>query len=684
MPFDSSTTGMSRMRGPDRSRLRRRTRGTGAVSLLAVLAILLSFLAAPLAAQTEGSVSPNESDFEVVRVDLSGGTGLVAIRPETGAEQSDLVVRLEGENLTTTVSSISRSSLDVYTVLVIDDSETADAISSFNQIQQSALAYIDTLSAGTRLMLVRAGGGNPDTRPLIPFTADHSRIRAAIEGMTPEGGAVTWNAIADSVSGFGNQGEGVRNVVAFIGSPGLASTVTSEVAKGNILSANSSFTVVAPEVANLDVGPFVAVAEGVRGGAYFRGNSEFDMVEAGRLAARNHQSYLVGTFPVDDVVTLEASTIDNPSTSEITVSYGDSSERVRVVPNAVTLGDSLNAPPLIEQSRFAILQGNNGALIAIGLAVVAVLLFSFSMLQIFAGNDNSLNSTLSVYGSQDQTEEERVANEAFASQRSKIIEQVVERAEEAAASRGNLGTTTTMLEKAEIPLRVGEAFAIQVGIVVGAMLLGFLISGGNPFVALFFAIPAAIVPSLYVKFKVKRRSKKLEQQLPDTLNLLASTLKAGYSFVQGIDAVGNEAEEPLAGEFRRTVNEARLGKDLDLALDDLAERVDSVDLLWAIVAIKIEREVGGNLAELLSTVADTMTSRSRLRGEVSALTAEGRMSAMVLLFLPFGVGIAMYFMNKDYISTLWTHPLGYGAMGAGAVSMVIGAFWMRKIIDIEI
>ena len=684
MPLDSPTTGISRMRGPDVSRLRRQRRGRGAVGLLAILAICLSFFAAPLAAQTEGTITPNEADFEVVRVDLSGSTGLVAIRPETGAEQSDLVVRLEGENLTTTVSSISRSPIDVYTVIVIDDSETADAIADFTQIQQSALAYIDTLSAGTRLMLVRAGGGNPDTRPLIPFTADHARIRVAIEEMTPEGGAVTWNAIADSVNGFNNQGDGVRNVVAFIGSPGLASTVNNEVAKGNILSANSSLTVVAPQAANLDVGPFVSVAESVRGGAFYRGTSEFDMVEAGRLAARNHQSYLVGQFPIDSVVTLDASTVDNPSTSEITVSYGDSSERVRVVPEAVTWGDSLNAPPLIEQSRFAILRGNNGALIAIGLAVVATLLFSFSMLQIFAGNDNSLNSTLSVYGSQDQTEEERVANEAFASQRSKIIEQVVERAEEAAASRGNLGSTTTMLEKAEIPLRVGEAFAIQVGIVVGAMLLGFLLSGGNPFVALFLAIPAAILPSMYVKFKVSRRAKKLEQQLPDTLNLLASTLKAGYSFVQGIDAVGNEAEEPLAGEFRRTVNEARLGKDLDLALDDLAERVDSIDLLWAIVAIKIQREVGGNLAELLSTVADTMTSRSRLRGEVSALTAEGRMSAMVLLLLPFGVGIAMYFMNKDYISTLWTHPLGYGAMGVGAVSMVIGAFWMRKIIDIEI
>ena len=261
---------------------------------------------------------------------------------------------------------------------------------------------------------------------------------------------------------------------------------------------------------------------------------------------------------------------------------------------------------------------------------------------------------------------------------------MVEKAEEAAAARGNLGSTTTLLEKAEIPLRVGEAFAIQIGIILVALVLGFILSGGNIFGGLILAILAAVVPTFYIKFKVGRRAKALEAQLPDTLNLLASTLKAGYSFIQGMDAVGNEGDEPLAGEFRRTVNEARLGKDLDVALDDLSERVGSIDLLWAIVAIKIQREVGGNLAELLTTVADTMTARTRLRGEVAALTAEGRVSAIVLLFLPFGVGLAMFFLNPDYVSLLWSSALGYAAVGAALFSMTVGGLWMRKIVDIEI
>jgi tight adherence protein B len=649
-------------------------------AFVALLGLILTLFAAPLAAQDEVTADSN-ADFEVLRVDLTGNTGLVTVRPAVGTPPGEMTVTVEGEAVTATIAPIHRSPVDAYTVIVIDDSETADQVAGFSRIQSSALTFLDGLGSDTRVMLVRAGGGNPNTRPVVNFTSDHRAVRQAIQELSPGGGAVTWNAISNSVAAFTSQSDGVRTVAAFVGSPGLASTVTSDVAKGNLLSQDASLTIVAPQAANLDLSAFTDVSNSVRGGAIYRGNAEADMVAAGRLAAQVHESYIVGSFDTSGVV-LPVDSGDNP-TSDIVISYGGSTERVRIVPDGLAAGDSLLAPPLIETSRFEILRGNNGALIAIGLAVAAALLFSFSILSIFAGNDNTLNSTLSVYGSQDSSEEQRAADDAFASVRSRIVEQVVEKAEEAAASRGNLSSTTSMLEKAEIPLRAGEAFAIQVGIVVIALLLGFVLSG-SPFVALGLAVPAGLLPSMYVKFKVKRRSKKLEAQLPDTLNLLSSTLKAGYSFVQGIDAVGNEAEEPLAGEFRRTVNEARLGKDLDEALDDLAERVDSVDLLWAVVAIKIQREVGGNLAELLSTVADTMTARTRLRGEVAALTAEGRVSALVLLVLPFGVGVAMYFMNREYISALWSSNIGYGAMGLAMVSMVIGSFWMKKIIDIKI
>ncbi len=651
------------------------------LGLFVVLGLLLSLFAAPLAAQASPAPDTNVN-FEVLRVDLSESAGLVTVRPELDTPPSEMTVTIGGETVPASITPIHRSRVDAYTIIVVDDSTTADQVAGFSQVQNAAVAFLDGLGSDTRVMLVRAGGGNPNTRPVVNFTSNHAAVRDAILGLTPGGGAVTWNSISNATAAFGTQNEGIRTVAAFVASPGQASTTSAAVAEGNLLSQDAAFMVIAPQAANLDLSEFIAVSNAVRGGAVYRGNAEADMVSAAATAARVHESYLVGTFDMSAVVRPTGDSTDE-STGEMTIGYAGASERVRIVPDGIAAGDGLIAPPLIETSRFDILRGNNGALIAIGLAVVAALLFSFAMMQILAGNDNTLNSTLSVYGTQDTTEEKRAADEAFASVRSRIVEQVVEKAEEAAASRGNLNSTTTMLEKAEIPLRVGEAFAVQVGIVLAALVIGFFLSG-NALVALALAVPAGFFPVFFVKFKVKRRSKKLEAQLPDTLNLLSSTLKAGYSFVQGMDAVGNEAEEPLAGEFRRTVNEARLGKDLDEALDDLAERVDSVDLLWAIVAIKIQREVGGNLAELLSTVADTMTARTRLRGEVAALTAEGRVSALVLLVLPFGVGIAMYFMNREYISSLWSSNIGYGAMAGAMVSMVIGSLWMKKIIDIKI
>jgi tight adherence protein B len=172
--------------------------------------------------------------------------------------------------------------------------------------------------------------------------------------------------------------------------------------------------------------------------------------------------------------------------------------------------------------------------------------------------------------------------------------------------------------------------------------------------------------------------------LPDTLSLLSGTLRAGYSLMQGVEAVSQEVEEPMGLELRRVVTEARLGRPLEQALDGTAERMASPDFAWAVMAIRIQREVGGNLSELLMTVADTMVQRERLRRDVASLTAEGRVSAIVLGALPPGLGLIMYFINPDYVSVLFDSGLGNVMLGLAVVSMIIGFVWMKKIIEIEI
>jgi tight adherence protein B len=172
--------------------------------------------------------------------------------------------------------------------------------------------------------------------------------------------------------------------------------------------------------------------------------------------------------------------------------------------------------------------------------------------------------------------------------------------------------------------------------------------------------------------------------VPDTLQLLSGTLRAGYSLPQGMEVVSREIADPMGVELRRAMTEARLGRELEECLGNVAERMGSPDFAWAVMAIGIQREVGGNLNELLTSVADTMIARDRLRREVSALTAEGRMSAGILSFLPPGLGLVMWIMNPGYISVLFTELIGNIFLGLGTVSALVGLAWMKKVITIDV
>ena len=182
----------------------------------------------------------------------------------------------------------------------------------------------------------------------------------------------------------------------------------------------------------------------------------------------------------------------------------------------------------------------------------------------------------------------------------------------------------------------------------------------------------------------KRERRRFEKQLPDTLTLLATSLRAGYSLLQAVEAVSSEAPDPTAREFSRAVTESRLGLSVSDSLQGIVERTQSKDFEWAVMAIEIQREVGGNLAEVLQTVADTMLSRNRLKGEVKALTAEGRISAIVLGSLPFALALFLWFSNRDYLQVLIDEPTGRVAIVVGILLMGAGIFWMKKIVDIEV
>ena len=189
---------------------------------------------------------------------------------------------------------------------------------------------------------------------------------------------------------------------------------------------------------------------------------------------------------------------------------------------------------------------------------------------------------------------------------------------------------------------------------------------------------------LLVSFRIARRRSAFAEQLPELLQLIAGSLESGFSLAQGLDAVVREGAQPASGEFARALSLARLGVDQADALAKVADRMDCTDLRWTVMVIRIQREVGGRLAEVLTTTAETMRERSHLRGHVKALSAEGRLSAYILVALPVMIGFWMFITDRTYMRLLYTSPIGI-AMLVGAVFLIgMGGLWMRKVIKVEL
>jgi tight adherence protein B len=239
-----------------------------------------------------------------------------------------------------------------------------------------------------------------------------------------------------------------------------------------------------------------------------------------------------------------------------------------------------------------------------------------------------------------------------------------------------------LLDQADLPVRPAEAlFVYLVGVVVGGA-LGLLI--GNAIWGLIALGIVGAVPWVALVSVARRRTATFTAQLPDMLQLLGTTLRSGFSILQGLDTVAQQLSDPIGKEMRHVVAEARLGRPLVDALTEVAQRVHSDDFQWVVTAIGIQREVGGNLAELLDIVAETMTARARIRQEARTLTAEGRIGAIVISVLPIFIGLFVYSVNPTYISPLFHEALGEILFYGSIVLGLIGIYWVRKLVDIEV
>jgi tight adherence protein B len=252
-----------------------------------------------------------------------------------------------------------------------------------------------------------------------------------------------------------------------------------------------------------------------------------------------------------------------------------------------------------------------------------------------------------------------------------------------AQRRGLLGSVERKLRAADVPVRPAELILANLAAVIVLPIVVTAVTGSTS-KAVVTLVLAVVGPQLALKFLVARRRKRFSAQLPDALTTLAGSLRAGRSIGQAMEALSREMPDPIGRELRKIVAEIRLGRPLQDALSDAAERIDSADFRWAVLAMQIQAEVGGNLAELLDQVAETMRERSRMKGEVKALTAEGRASAMMLVIMVPALGAVMYVMNREYMEPLFTTGTGKMLLGISTVMISGGYFWMNRMVKIDV
>ena len=624
--------------------------------------VAFSVVAGPVAAMTSSAPA-----LQVRAVDARNGSVTIDVFQSGTTDARKAQVTIAGKRVTAAVAPLAKAGLPSSAVVVLDNS--AALPNGSIQLAKEAIATLVPGSNGlTKVGVVTTGGR---ARAVVRPTDSADEVAAGISKVAPTGGSTTWDGVVLAADLLEGTGETQRNIILVSGSPdtGTGASFTQAVTAARTVGASVHLIALAGSGA-----PFESLADIANraGGSKFSGtDDEFDTMLAAvvkRIAGQYRFRVAVPPKLSGELVSLK-------------VTVGPDEANASFRPGVLSVGsEALSYVAPVDESG-GLFSGTFVKLLIVGLGSLAVVGIVFSVAQLALKRKDGLDYALrhydETYGTAGAAE---VDGQALA--QSAFMRRAVEMTGDLAEKQGFLTRVEALLERADLPLRPAEALFFYLAFAFVSVLVALVLTG-NPFASLAVAIVALVLPSFAVDFLAKRRKKKFVAILPDMLQLLSGTLRAGYSIAQAFEAISTEVSEPMGKELRRAVTEARLGRPMEEALEGIARRMASDDFEWAVMAIRIQREVGGNLAELLMTVADTMTQRERLRRDVASLTAEGKISAMVLGFLPPGLSVAMYVMNPDYIKKLFSGT-GLYLLAAAVVAMLIGFVWMKKTITIEV
>ena len=635
---------------------------------IALIALLLS-LSLVLGLGAPANAERLERSPQVVAVDATTGSTeiwLSGIDPSAGGVS---VSAVEGSNPVDVQSIAGTTNADtpVEIVYVVDRAARGVGTRTFEQVRAHIESIAGSVAAGGPMKVGVVGAGDR-AAVLSTLTDDVAQLQRAVAQLQIQTDASLGEALAKAANQFSSDPGVVRSIVMVSAGPAsdqaLPSGIRSALNRQGVqfysvaLDGNSVYSALASQSGGasyvLGSGSVGPVLQSAHGEAVVR--TVATVAETGEVGERRSL-----TLTVND--------------TELGVTYGVGdftgviTRLAFAPPEVATTGDAIFSSPL-------------ALIVILVLAAIGIGLGIWAVASIVFARTTSLEGLLAQYADPhaDRPEEEDLREALI---ETALMKRAVAFGETLAEHRGLLGKTELMLERANIPIRAGEGLVLTaIAALLGGMFLAFVTNS-----ALFGLLAIVLTPMVavtVVRIKARRRMAAFEGQLPDALHLLSGTLRAGFSLNQGFSAVAEEMASPIGPELQRAMSEARLGRDLEECLEGVADRLDSADFRWVVLALGIQRDVGGNLNELLRSVATTMVERDRLKREVKVLTAEGKMSAGVLVFLPPGLGLVMWIMNRDYLTVLFQSTLGNVLLAAGVASTLAGVAWMKKVITIDV
>ena len=635
-----------------------------AATLLLIGAMLALMLPAAAAAQ-ESALSVQDivtAKYPTVTFKV----GLPPLLTSTGSDPS-FSVQENGRAIVGVKAQALTGPAAAANVILLIDTSGSMAGKPLDDAKAAARGFVESLGPDARVAVVAFAD---TSRVVADFTSSHSTLTQAIMSLKAGGETAVYEGLVRAARLMPAAAEGQRGIVLLSDGGDTVSSVDFDGARAAVADAGTPVYAVALVSKEANPQALAAIAES----------------SGGRLVEAAKSSQLTQLF--ESIASeirnawLVEYTSTEPRTKDIEIEVGvtaggDSRTRTVAFPNPAYA----TAPPrsLSEESLTRVVDDPALAAAIALLVFLSVALIVGAGLLLFVRGKANLGQ-LEFY---DQLHADATAGAEVAGSAGDARSRIVEAVGRAANKRGLTALVAHRLESAGLPLRAAEYMTLHIAVVAIASAAVQMVFG-NLAVSLIVVAVATVVPIIGLSLAVSSRRRRFEAQLPDILNMIAGSLRGGWGIQQALGLVVQQAAAPAAAEFKRVDAETRLGMSLEQSLQRMSDRIESLDFQAAVTAISIQREVGGNLAEVLDIVAATIRDRAGLRRHVSSLTAESRLSAYILIALPFLIFGVLFVVNPTYLRPLLTTTIGLTIAAVGGLLLLVGIVWIAKVSKVEV